>query len=178
MTTGRTGVARGRRGRRRRGHPGRRVGRPGSWLCRGSRPGRRRQAVPGRAGRSEARAIRQRRLWSAAAVMAWLRRAAVDRALAPASGAGLEIESRRSHDRRTAMHLHPRRGMWVESRFCRCRSWTVATVPSSPRIWTRTRPIAISLTVLTHVRRSHLRHRLGSPFLPDLFGPRDATVHL
>ena len=76
------------------------------------------------------------------------------------------------------MHLHPRRGMWVQSRFCRCRSWTVATVPSSPRIWTRTRPIVISLTVLTHVRRSHLQHRLGSPFLPDLFGPRESTVHL
>jgi hypothetical protein len=76
------------------------------------------------------------------------------------------------------MHLHPRRGMWVQSRFCRCRSWTVATVPSSPRIWTRTRPIAISLTVLTDGRRSHLQHRLGSPLPPDLFGPRDATVHL
>ena len=45
MTTGGTGVARGRRRRRCRGHPGRRVGRPGSWLCRGSRPGRRRQGA-------------------------------------------------------------------------------------------------------------------------------------
>ena len=53
MTTGGTGVARGRRRRRRRVHPGRRVGRPGSWLRRGSNPGRRRQAVPGRSGRSE-----------------------------------------------------------------------------------------------------------------------------
>jgi hypothetical protein len=129
-------------------------------------------------GRSEARAIRQRRWRSAAAVMAWLRRAAVDRAQTPASGAGPEIESRRSDDRRSAMHLPPRRGLWVQSGFCRCRSWTVATVPRSPRVWTRTRPRAISLTVLTDVRRSHLQHRLGSPFLPDLFGPRDATVHL
>src|SRR4029077_16747464 len=58
MTTGGTGVARGRRGRRRRGHPGRRVGRPGSWPCRGSRPGRRRRGRPGRPARSEARAVR------------------------------------------------------------------------------------------------------------------------
>ena len=69
------------------------------------------------------------------------------------------------------MHLHPRRGMWVQSRFCRCRSWTVATVPSSPRIWTRTRPRASSLTVLTHVRRSHLQHRLGSPSFPTFSVP-------
>ena len=91
----------------RRGRRGRRGGRPGSWTCRGSRPGRRRRAGPGRSGRSEARAIRRgdggrrRRSWHGSD------RRSVERAQAPASGAGPGIESHRADYRKSAMHLHP-----------------------------------------------------------------------
>src|SRR5262249_37676291 len=68
-------------------------------------------------------------------------------------------------------------GKWVQSRSCRCGSLAEATVPSSPWVWTRTRPIAISPTVLVHVGRAHLQHRLRSPLLSELLRPLGATVH-
>src|SRR5512135_49565 len=66
----------------------------------------------------------------------------------------------------------------VQSRSCRCRSTAKATGPSGPWVWTWARPITLSPTVLTQVRRSHLQQRLRSPLLPELLRPFPATVHL